>query len=233
MLFCPEEKAQDEIKRFPFGSQFYPLLMIQRIKLFVLKMISAYGNLRLVCKGVVCGAGCIIHGTPKVKKKRGSAIVLGDGVKLCSLSWINPMVTSPCYFATLSSAAKIEVGNHCGISGTLLYAEKQISIGEYTIIGAQTVIFDMLGHQYSKTTGWSAASRDNTSMPIFIGKRCYIGMRCTILPGARIGDDCVIAAGTIVSSGVPDGHRAWGNPMVCEPLPKALGGPGRRKKDIV
>jgi maltose O-acetyltransferase len=45
-----------------------------------------------------------------------------------------------------------------------------------------------------------------------IGNRVFIGARSTILPGARIGDDCVIGAGSVVTGEIPSGSVAAGNP---------------------
>ena len=50
-------------------------------------------------------------------------------------------------------------------------------------------------------------------------------MRCIILKGVTIGDDCVIAAGTLVNRDIPSGHLAIGNPATITPLPERLGGP--------
>jgi maltose O-acetyltransferase len=45
-----------------------------------------------------------------------------------------------------------------------------------------------------------------------IGNRVFIGARTTVLPGATIGDDCVIGAGSVVAGEIPSGSVANGNP---------------------
>lgn len=45
-----------------------------------------------------------------------------------------------------------------------------------------------------------------------IGNRVFIGASTTILPGADIGDDCIIGAGSVVSRSIPAGYVAAGNP---------------------
>ena len=48
--------------------------------------------------------------------------------------------------------------------------------------------------------------------PITVGSDVFIGMRATILPGAKIGDRCVIGAGAVVSKTVPPNSVFAGNP---------------------
>jgi acetyltransferase-like isoleucine patch superfamily enzyme len=45
-----------------------------------------------------------------------------------------------------------------------------------------------------------------------IGERCFIGARSTILPGVTIGDECVVAAGAVVTRDVPARCIVAGNP---------------------
>lgn len=59
--------------------------------------------------------------------------------------------------------------------------------------------------------------RDHTpdleiTAPIKLGKRVYIGTRAMIMPGVEIGDDCIIAAGAIVTRDIPSGSVAAGIP---------------------
>lgn len=46
----------------------------------------------------------------------------------------------------------------------------------------------------------------------YIGKRCFIGAHAIILPGVRVGDECVIGAGSVVSQDVPSNSIVAGNP---------------------
>ncbi len=55
--------------------------------------------------------------------------------------------------------------------------------------------------------------------PIVVGDGVWIGTRALILPGVRIGNGCVIAAGAVVSSD-------------CEPDGLYAGVPARRLKDL-
>lgn len=48
--------------------------------------------------------------------------------------------------------------------------------------------------------------------PIKIGNNVWIGAQCIILPGVTIGDNAVIAAGTVVNRDVPAGMLVAGNP---------------------
>jgi acetyltransferase-like isoleucine patch superfamily enzyme len=45
-----------------------------------------------------------------------------------------------------------------------------------------------------------------------IGERCQIGAHSIIFPGVKIGDGCIVAAGSVVMRDIPDGCLAGGNP---------------------
>jgi acetyltransferase-like isoleucine patch superfamily enzyme len=42
-----------------------------------------------------------------------------------------------------------------------------------------------------------------------LGRNVWVGANCVLLPGTRIGDHSVIAAGSVVNSEVPSGE-IWG-----------------------
>ena len=48
--------------------------------------------------------------------------------------------------------------------------------------------------------------------PVHIGDNCFIGWHSIVLPGVTIGNDCVIAAGAVVTKDIPAGSIAAGNP---------------------
>lgn len=89
---------------------------------------------------------------------------------------------------------------------------KGIHIGEYSHITGGVVV---LTHD---------ACRDKKA-DTFIGDNCFIGIRSIILPGVHIGNQVVIAAGSIVTKNIPDNCIAAGNParviksnIQCGPL---------------
>ncbi len=47
---------------------------------------------------------------------------------------------------------------------------------------------------------------------VYIGKNCFIGANAIILPGVRVGDHCVVAAGSVVTRDVPSHSIVAGNP---------------------
>lgn len=76
---------------------------------------------------------------------------------------------------------------------------KGVHIGDYTIVtpGARILTHDYVG-----------AHHDNT----YVGKCCFIGANAIIMPAVRIGDHCIIAAGSVVTGHVPDRTVVAGNP---------------------
>lgn len=203
--------------------------MISRFKICILKCISFFRTLSLKWQGISLGKKCFIDGKPYVRLTQGSSVRIGDNVTLISDRRHNPLLEQPVSFRTLSKEAVIELADNVGISGSNLVCCNRISIGEYTIVGPGTLIYDSEGHDYSPEVGWSQR-KVRTGRPISIGSKCFIGGRCMIMSGVTIGDNCVISAGTVITQDVPAGHKASGNPATYEPLPKILGGVGRRKK---
>lgn len=80
---------------------------------------------------------------------------------------------------------------------------------------------------------------------ITVGKNCFLGNNVTILPGVTIGDNCIIAAGSIVSKSIPEKSVAGGVPcrVLCtideyyeknEPFVlETLGLPDNQKRKII
>jgi acetyltransferase-like isoleucine patch superfamily enzyme len=76
----------------------------------------------------------------------------------------------------------------------LLEASAGIDIGQGTAIGPNVTILT-LTHDISG--GYPRAGKLRAE-PVSIGREVWIGASATILPGAMIGDGCVIAAGALV-----------------------------------
>ncbi|MDG6100072.1 acyltransferase [Alteromonas sp. ZYF713] len=52
----------------------------------------------------------------------------------------------------------------------------------------------------------------NINLPVQIGKNCFIGARSIILPGVTIGDEVVVAAGSVVTKSFGSNVVIGGNP---------------------
>lgn len=48
--------------------------------------------------------------------------------------------------------------------------------------------------------------------PVVIGNQVYIGVRAIILPGVTIGDNCIIAAGAVITKDIPSNSVVAGVP---------------------
>ncbi len=78
-------------------------------------------------------------------------------------------------------------------------------------MGVSTYPFTMFGGQWAERTldlVTGMPSRGDT----VIGNDVWIGYRATVLPGVRIGDGAIIAAGAMVTADVPPYTIVGGNP---------------------
>lgn len=78
-----------------------------------------------------------------------------------------------------------------------IVARKSIQIGRDSTFGPNVCIYDH-DHDYKKTSGEFIESE------IIIGKNVWIGANSIVLRGAYIGNNCVIAAGTIVKGKIEE-----------------------------
>lgn len=76
---------------------------------------------------------------------------------------------------------------------------KGIHIGEGTAISFDAVV---LTHDFVR----------GMHVDTYVGKFCQIGARSIIMPGLKVGDHCVIGAGTVVTKDVPPNSLVVGNP---------------------
>jgi len=83
-----------------------------------------------------------------------------------------------------------------------------ITIGDYATItnGVRIICHDASSYRRIRAT-WVA--------PVSIGNRAYIGVSSIILPGVKIGDDAIVAAGAVVTRDVAPCTIVGGVPAVA------------------
>ncbi len=114
--------------------------------------------------------------------------------------------------------------------GVKLFSPKNITIGENVRIGARSILSGQGGITIGNNVSfgpeviiWSANHNymqpkelpyDSTYIkrPVIIEDNVWIGARCSIIPGIKIGEGAVIGLGTVVTKDIPKCAVAAGNP---------------------
>lgn len=107
---------------------------------------------------------------------------------------------------------RVSIGSGCGISGATIYAINSIEIGNDVLIGGNSKIIDNDFHPLHADKRNPQKLEDVKQKPIIIGDGCFIGANSIILKGTKLGRNCVVGAGSVVSGVFPDNVIIAGNP---------------------
>lgn len=106
----------------------------------------------------------------------------------------------------------------CGmdICGTIKYIHSSVHIdtayathihvGDNCVISVNSIV---LAHDFSIECGMASVGLGDLKnekkivRDVHIGNNVFVGAGCTILPGTKIGDNCIIGAGTVCSGNIP------------------------------
>lgn len=98
---------------------------------------------------------------------------------------------------------------------TIIYANKNggVTIGEQTIIAAQTYIIDS---NHDTLKGQLISQQPLKASKIIIGNDVWIGANATVLSGVNIADGAVVGAKALVNKDVPQNSIVVGIPAIVK-----------------
>lgn len=152
-------------------------------------------------------------GKPIIDIRNGGRIEIGEGSRLFSTNFgTHVNIGAPVKLVADKPGARIAIGRNCAFGGACIHAYDSISIGDNCVLGANTNIFDALGHPVSLLPDQRRSDHVDESKPVVIEDDVWIALNCVILPGTRIGARVVVAPNSVVSGRIPPDSIAAGNP---------------------
>lgn len=111
------------------------------------------------------------------------------------------------------SAGTLKMGNDVALNANVHIGADfgVVEIGDQVIIGMNVVI-RAADHKFDRSPEIPIRQQGHRSTTVKIGNDVWIGANVSILPGASIGDHCVIGAGAVVADDIPSGWIAVGVP---------------------
>lgn len=168
-------------------------------------------NLNNISKGLAVIKGAIAYSYKldkigKLSRMHGKCKINNNGTikignKFCAYG--DPVSVR---ITTEEKQSTLIIGDHVFLNyGVDIGCKKSIKIGNEVKIGQFTTIMDSNYHQVDGTD-------EITGKEIIIKDNVWIGLRCIILPGVIIGENSVIASGSVVTKDVPDNVMVAGVP---------------------
>jgi acetyltransferase-like isoleucine patch superfamily enzyme len=151
----------------------------------------------------------------KLRSKKPRAVIIGNHVS--------------CYAGCSFSIGKLgqcTIGDFTLLNGALIMAEDKIDIGSHCLISWNVGIADSDFHPLDPAQRLVDAQalapyfKDRPprpklrTAPVKIADNVWIGMNAVILKGVTIGENCVVAAGAVVTKSVEPNSVVAGNPAV-------------------
>jgi len=108
------------------------------------------------------------------------------------------------------TGVNVEIGENTSLN-------RGASIGNDTVIGAEVMMGNDItilsaGHRFDDLTIPMTHQGAVPRKPVIIGNDVWIGTRTIILPGVKVGDHSIIAAGSVVTKDVAEWAIVGGNP---------------------
>lgn len=101
--------------------------------------------------------------------------------------------------ATFSSS--VSIGNHSGI-GAYCELHGEVHLGDWVMMAPECVFYTK-NHTTIQTDVPMVMQGNEPEQAIFVGNDVWFGRRVMVMPGAAIGDGCIVAAGTVVTKSFP------------------------------
>ena len=151
-----------------------------------------------------------------LRNKQSGALVFGK----------HDSVYAGCSFS-IGVNGRCTVGDFTLLNGALVMAEEKIEIGSHCLISWNVGIADSDFHPLEPAQRLIDAQalapffKDRPprpklkTAPVIITDNVWIGMNATILKGVTIGENSVVAAGSVVTKSVPPNTVVAGNPAVA------------------
>jgi len=142
--------------------------------------------------------GCKI--SPRAEVELSKRLRIGRGTEIGSFTKIKATD------GDLNIGENVSIGTGCFISAD----EGGVEIGDYSMIGPNVCIVGN-DYRYDKLDT-PVALQEKTSKGIVIGKNVWIGVGCAIMDGVSVGDNCIVAPNSVVTSSLPACSVAQGAP---------------------
>lgn len=134
-------------------------------------------------------------------------ISLGKNVFVGPGCWIHA-VGAP----KTGAPAALIIESHAGIGmGATISAAEQVIIGEYVLLARNVFISDH-SHAFENIPVPIMHQGIDHIKPVKIGRHSWLGQNVVVLPGATIGEHCVVGANSVVNSDIPGYSVAVGIP---------------------
>ena len=98
------------------------------------------------------------------------------------------------------NGSSITIGDNCRLNGVYVHAQASITIGDNCVMASGVNIIDSNGHE---TKSLDRTKGRDIPKEIIIGNNVWIGLNSIVLKGSIIGDNAIIAAGSVVKGVVP------------------------------
>jgi len=173
-------------------------IALTRGKIFTVKC-------KILKKNIILGPGLKIF--KKLIVGGGGHIKIG---KNCVIKGIPGDTAQYVTIDTHSTDATITIGENAVICAARISATYNISIGDDFII-EESGITDTNYHTIERSRE-KPENENKENSKVIIGDRVAVGARSFITKGIHIGDDVIVAPGSIVANSIPPGKIVLGNP---------------------
>nr|WP_294786831.1 acyltransferase [uncultured Flavobacterium sp.] len=197
-------------------------LINQRKITFRQKILSFYLKMKYNDRLIVNGPIRILGDLPVFKLPGNGKITLGQKVVLNSDSEnTNTALTNKCTLVC-GLNGNINIGDSSMLNGVSVTSYLKVNIGSNCQIASCTLITDTDFHpispemRYRESMGHKIDHNLVNKKEVNIEDNVWIGWGCTILKGVTIGENSIIAAGSVVVSDIPKNVIAGGNPAIVK-----------------
>ncbi len=146
-----------------------------------------YNSIRFIGKSNYCNL-LAVESSVRIEQQKGALLQIGKDFRARRNVEIN------------ARSGKLTIGSKVFLNtGCIITAREKITIGNGTIFGPNVIVYD---HDHKMENGRVLDNRF-VCAPVTIGKNVWIGAGTIILKGSEIGDNSVIAAGSVVTGRIP------------------------------